>query len=401
MDHSVLRVAVFEYRRHIRRRAFALSALSIPLLLVAGIILLVIVVLSMRVEQRLGLVDPTGHFARVDIRKLGLFRVIPMDTFDTRAAAQSAFDARRLDGFVAIAPDYLDSGAVEIVVRRPLSEPAEGQINRLLTEGLVQTAPAPRRERLLDPARLELQTPNAAQATRSNSLALIFLPVGFALLFTLATTTTSGALLNAVADEKENRVIEILLTSVKPGQLIAGKVLGLTTLGLTQIAVWLAFIAGTTALMARGSGRPVALRLNWELLGVASVYFVLGYLLVAACYVAIGVSVASPQEGYPLVAPISIMTLAPVLLLLVILAQPNGALAVGMSLFPFTAPVTMLMRLPLVEVPLGQTLVSFGLLALSTYGVLRLAGSAARVGLLQTNRRISLRALIGRQGSRP
>ena len=400
MNHPILRIARFEYRRHLRRRDFILAALSVPLLLVAGVILLAVVVLSMRVERRLGLVDPAGHFARVDVHALGLYRVIPLDTFSTEAAARAAFDAGRIDGFVAIAPDYLRTGEAAVVLRRPLSEPAAGQINRLLAEGLVMTAPPAQRERLRTPARLELQTPNTAQATRSNSLLLVFLPVGFALLFTLATSTTSGALLSAVADEKENRVIEILLTSVRPGQLIAGKVLGLTTLGLTQVAIWLAFIGGTLALIGRGGGRPVALSLDWELLGLAAIYFVLGYLLVAACYVAIGASVASPQEGYPLIAPISIMTLSPVLLLLVILAKPNGALAVGMSLFPFTAPVTMLMRLPLVEVPPGQILTSFGLLALTTYGVLRLAGHAARVGLLQTDRRTSLRALLARGGNR-
>jgi ABC-2 type transport system permease protein len=226
--------------------------------------------------------------------------------------------------------------------------------------------------------RLWLQTPHASQPTRSDSLLLIFLPVGFGLLFTLTTTTTSGALLQSITEEKEDRVIEILLTSVRPGTLIAGKVLGLTALALTQLLVWLGMLGAALWLFSGGRPNMGAMPITGGLALPLAVYFVGGYLLIAACYTAVGATVRSPQEGYTLVAPISVLSLAPLLLLFVILARPSGPLAIGLSLFPFTAPLTMLMRLPLVEVPTSQMLLSLGLMGLATVLALRVAARGAR-----------------------
>lgn len=388
--NKVWTIARYEYLRHVRRRAFLLTGLGLPLLIggVIGIVVLVIVFTG--AERGLGLVDPTGRWASVNMRELDRERPIPTRIFGDTSAARAALDAGLIDAYLVVPDEYLQTGKVEVVAQRRLSEQAQSQIQDLLREYLLVDVAPVNRERLREPDQLLLRTVDGGRTISADNLLLFFLPYGFALAFLITTFTTSGYLLQAVAEEKEDRVGEIMAVTVAPRQMMAGKIIGLSAVGLTQMLLWVVIAVAAVTLLAPDSRWLAEVRLPWSVVGLALLYFVLGYLLIAGCYATIGAMVPSPQEAQPLVAPVSMLSLAPLFVVSLILAKPNGTLAVVFSLIPFSSPMTMLMRLPLADIPVWQIVVSLLLLASGVVGIMLLSGRVLRLGMLRYGKRLTL-----------
>lgn len=388
--NKVWAIARYEYLRHVRRRAFLLTGLGLPLLIGAVIGIVALVIVFVGAEHGLGVVDPTRRWASVSLRDLDTNRPIPTRRFRDATAARAALDTGSIDAYLMVPADYLQTGKVEVVARRRLSERAQNQVQELLREYLlVDVAPA-NRERLREPDHLLLRTVDGGRTISADNLLLFFLPYGFALAFLVTTFTTSGYLLQAVAEEKEDRVGEIMAVTVAPRQMMAGKIIGLSAVGLTQMLLWVAIAVAAVALLATDGRWLAEVQLPWSVLGLALLYFVLGYLLIAGCYATIGAMVPSPQEAQPLVAPVSMLSLAPLFVVSLILAKPNGTLAVVFSLIPFSSPMTMLMRLPLADIPVWQIVVSLLLLASGAVGIMLLSGRVLRLGMLRYGKRLTL-----------
>ncbi|WP_029214891.1 ABC transporter permease [Kallotenue papyrolyticum] len=393
---TLLLVIGYEYTRHVRRRAFLLMALGLPLLLIVlGVIIGALNWLSMYREQALGLVDQTGRFAAIEPAALDLEQPLPMRVFADEAAARAAFAQGVIDAYVVIPADYLSRGQVRAVGRRALSEAAEDQLRALLRAGLTRDLPPERRARAEDPLNLRLRTLDSAQRDGVHQGLTFALPYALALLFVITTFTTSGYLLQALSEEKENRVMELLATSLSPTQMMAGKIIGLSAVGLTQMVIWVGMAALLGLGVAWRVGWPAGWALPWGQLALGLLFFGLGYLLVASLYTIAGAATTTPQEAQPLIAPVSLVMMVPFFLLVLLLAQPNGTLAVILSLIPLTAPLTMLMRLPLADVPGWQIALSALLLLLSTLAALWLAARVMRLGMLRYGKRLSLREMVG------
>lgn len=389
-------IARYEYGRHVQRRSFLFMALGMPLLLAAIFGIIVLVSLRAEAEQRLGLVDQTGMFGNIDVTTLDVQRPIPMTVFPDEQAARAALNATQIDAYVVVPRDYLQTGTVRAVGQRRLSEQAQNQVRALLRQGLLAQTPPANRTRLADPDKLVLRTLDGSREIGASSAFLLFaLPYGFALVFIFTTFTTSGYLLQALTEEKEGRVIELLATTLSPQQMMAGKILGLSGVGLTQVGIWLGLGIVSVLAFVRDYSWLTSVQLPWSLLGFSLLYFLLGYLLIAACYAIVGAAVPTPQEAQPLVAPISLLSFAPMMLLVVILSRPNGLLAVILSLIPFSAPMTMLMRLPLANIPPWQLAASLLILLGSVVGAIWLSARVMRLGMLRYGKRLSLRELLG------
>lgn len=395
MKHTWL-IARYEYGRFVRRRSFVLTAFGLPLLVLALIAAIVIVTTRGNVEQRLGLVDQSGRFTALDPGSANLPRPIPLERFRDETAAQQALDAGQVDGYVVIPRDYIETGTVLAVGPQRLSSQAQRQLRALLRGTLIASAPPEARARLNEPAAIVLRTLDGGREVGANNGLLFLVPYGFAMLFIFTTFTTSGYLLQAITEEKEDRVIELLATTVSPQHMMAGKILGLSAVGLTQMLAWIG--VGLLSLLAvvRDLSWIADFELPWSLIGLSLLYFLLGYLLIATCYATIGAAVTSPQEAQPLAAPLSLLASAPLFMLAPILSDPNGTLAVVLSLIPFSAPMTMLMRLPLAEIPLWQLVLSLSLLIALVIGAILLSARVMRLGMLRTGKRLGFKEMLGK-----
>jgi ABC-2 type transport system permease protein len=200
--------------------------------------------------------------------------------------------------------------------------------------------------------------------------------------------------LQGVAREKTSRVMEIILSSVTAQELLAGKVLGLGALGLTQIVIWLAssvaLSGGTLGLL--GIALPLLVRPQVLVLGV--VYYILGFLVYAVLMGGVGALGTTQQESQQLAGIFSFMAAIPLMVGGFMFTNPNATIVRVLSWFPLTAPTMMLLRMPMTEVPLVDVVGSLVMLILAIPVILWVGSKIFRMGLLMYGKRPSLRQIV-------
>jgi len=231
------------------------------------------------------------------------------------------------------------------------------------------------------------------EADNRNPLAMI-MPFAVGFVFLIAIFTTSGTLIQAVVDEKENRTMEILITSLRPSELMTGKIIGLVGLGLVQIAVWLGFVFAAILIARANVENFPTIAISPRAILVAVAWFVPFYLMIAALVTAIGVSVTAVSEAQQAVSLISIVSMFPLYFTFLIVANPHSALSLTLSFIPFSSPLTMLARVQATSnIPIWQYALSWGLLALTAWLAVFLVGRVLHLGMLRYGQRLRWREM--------
>jgi ABC-2 type transport system permease protein len=191
-----------------------------------------------------------------------------------------------------------------------------------------------------------------------------------------------------VAEEKENRVIEILLSSVTTNQLLAGKVIGLCGAGLTQIAIWISIIVAPAAFVF-----PF-LDLRWSQLVVAAIFFPLGFLLFGTLMGGTGALGNNLKESQQASLVWTMSSIVPVFFMHILLSEPNGTFARVLSYIPITAPITIMLRVGATRVPWWDITLSGVILFASLFVFVRLAAKLFRMGTLMYGKRPSVVEIV-------
>jgi ABC-2 type transport system permease protein len=226
-----------------------------------------------------------------------------------------------------------------------------------------------------------------------------------------------SVVMQGVIEEKTSRVVEIIISSVKPFQLLMGKVLGIGAMGLVQMSFWAVLIAAGTTFSGTiigmigppsGSNLPDSAS-QAEILDAIGftipdlgpevfIWFVLfflgGYLLYATLFAGIGSSVEQQQDAQSLMIPVMMPIIVSIMFLQAVLEAPNSTLSVALSLFPFTAPIPMVVRIAMIDVPFWQIALSFSLLIGTFIGAVWVSSRIYRIGILSYGKKPSLKELI-------
>ena len=199
------------------------------------------------------------------------------------------------------------------------------------------------------------------------------------------------AVMRSIIEEKSSRILEVLLSSVTAKQLLAGKIIGVGAVGLTQVAIWLA-IAGAFSLVGLSSAGSMLANVHIPVIGVVAfgVYFILGYFLYSTMYAALGSMVNSDQEAQQVQWPAMLPIIFSIMMVTTVLQHPNSQLALWTSLFPFFTPILMFVRIMAETPPMWQVLLSICLMLLTTWGLLSLSSRIYRVGILMYGKRPTL-----------
>lgn len=223
----------------------------------------------------------------------------------------------------------------------------------------------------------------------------------FAAIFLFVVLFSGTFVLQNIVREKQSRVVEMVLAAITPRQLIASKSLAFGALGLVQAAIWGAI--AVLALLAVGPyvGVPswpllglLLAYMPWEKLALFTLYFVLGYLFISSFSAGMGATMTDAFSGQQLQSLIVLIpTLLPLMFLNLLLEDPNNGFFLALSFFPPSIPGAMMLRLALTAVPAWQVALSFAVLALSTLGMMRLAGKVFEVGILMYGKSASLREI--------
>jgi ABC-2 type transport system permease protein len=218
-------------------------------------------------------------------------------------------------------------------------------------------------------------------------------PFAALFIFFFVITTSSGFMLQSVSKEKENRTVEILLLSLRPRDLMLGKVVGLGVVALLQMAIWL---GGSLFALDRSAtlGIAASVELPPGFVAWALAYFVLGYLLYASALGAIGALAPSAREGTQFTFIALLPLMIPLWLSTAFSESPNGTLATLFSLFPLTAPTSMITRMAAGPVPVEQLLVGLAGLAVTTYVFVLLAARFFRADTLLSSNALNWRRIV-------
>jgi ABC-2 type transport system permease protein len=204
----------------------------------------------------------------------------------------------------------------------------------------------------------------------------------------------SGSQSHLAEQEKENRLIEVLLSSISTRQLLAGKVLGLGAAGLTQVIVWVVSFPLLLRFASSSIGGLIStlqVPAYFWILGI--LYFILGYSMFAVLSAGVAAITSTVQEAQGIAGIYTIFSIAPFWFLSLLLLYPTSPVWIVFSIFPFSAPVLTLMRLGLIGVPVWQLVVSIGVLVLSIWGGVLLAAKLLRTYVLMYGKRPTLKEI--------
>ena len=201
--------------------------------------------------------------------------------------------------------------------------------------------------------------------------------------------------MRGVIEEKQSRIVEIVVSSVRPTEMMLGKVIGIGAVGLTQIGIWIASVAllstvGVSMFASKGINLP---RIPLSLLGYFVIFFILGYFLFATLYALVGATVGSEEEAQQAQFPVTILVVIPMMIFTTIIANPNSTMAITLSMIPFFAPTLMMMRIAVINPPFWQVLLSMAIMVVTILGAIWLAAKIYRVGILMYGKRPSITEL--------
>jgi ABC-2 type transport system permease protein len=406
---SILLVARQELVVNLRRPAFIILTLLVPAL--GAMVLLVSSLFRGQVGGFLdsqfapskiatGYVDESGLLTADLPQYAGEFR-----HYLDEASAQADLLAGKIDSYYLVGADYLQTGRVQSVVaggRSSLSLAAAAgneSMRRFLVDqlvaGKVDTAI---QDRVRAPMDLQPLTLNeAGEVGAENPLSWLgdfLVPYVFSILFVITLFTASGFLLQGVAEEKEGRIIEVLLSSISAAQLLTGKILGLGALGVIQIVIWMA--AGVALLSASVATFALAgvMTIRAGTVVLVLIYFLLGYLLFATLMAVAGSMGTTARESQQIAGIFSLSAAIPWMALGLLFANPHSTIIVMLSYFPLTSPVMMLLRLAFAEVPTQQIAISLVLLVAGIAFSLWAGVKIFRMGLLMYGKRPGPKDLI-------
>ncbi len=396
-------IARREFTYNFRRRSFLFTAFVLPLISIAGIGIVMSLLTSVLEDtsafKNIGIIDKAGVFTdstgKVMVNPPAPFRLIP-----TEIQADANLKSSAIDGYYVLPPDFLRTGRIDAYNRQTLAltQGLQDKLDEAIKQALATRLGDPTVvARLQDPLKnLSIYRLGNPQKLEESALISTFLvPMLFGLLVFMTILVTSQFLMSGMVEEKENRIMELLVTSSRPGELLWGKLLGLGALGLSQIIIWGVFglIIGSTRGISLGQVLA-NLQITPGFLILLVCYFILGYLLFGAVMAGIGASVNAEQEGRQISGMLSMVGIIPFWLIFTYITDPNGPIPTILSLFPFTAPVGMILRLSWTTVPPLHIVLSFVIMALSVFVVMWIAGRVFRLGMLSYGKRIGLRDII-------
>jgi ABC-2 type transport system permease protein len=408
--NKVLLIIQREYLTRVRKKSFIIMIFVVPLLILgmSGLIALVAKNTSeLSSEQVVNVIDNSNTFA-------GKFHNVKNIKF--QPAHQSLTDAKaglqdNEDLSVLLIPANYTKVPVQVFSKKKpsikLTQEVENQINTIATtksmvEHHIDTA-------FLNTIKKNKISISAMEVTATgtkdaNVGPTMLVGIACAIFIYLSLFIYGAQVMRGVIEEKTSRIIEVIISSVKPFQLMLGKIIGVGLVGLTQFTAWIVLSVIATKIAGQAFSSPQSPMLGaltvlqtipfGYILGCFLFYFITGYLLYSALFAAVGSAVDSETETQQFMFPITLPLLFTYILSVSVLFQaPDSPLAVWLSIIPFTAPVAMMVRIPFGGVATWQLALSMSLMVIGFLFTTYVAARIYRVGVLMYGKKASFKEL--------
>ncbi len=412
----VTAVAKFELLSVVKRWSYLITTFGLPvfLALISGTVLgaqTYFLTLRGAESSAFGLIDEANVvdesvFEDDEGARVWRVNAIEVELYASLDAAKVDLEAGHIRALYVVEPDYLKTGEVRAVqsektpllsMRGTTVEPVLRSLLRrsLMVDHLDQEV----QERVLAPAnfvRTRLTPGGDDVVSIDETIDLLVrtaIPLFLGVLLLTALLSASGYLVQTVSTDKESKIVEVLLASVTSEEIIAGKLFGLGAAGLIQFAVWSSMVVFVALSASAALASVVAI--PWEAIGVAPVLFVLGYLFMGSLMLATAALGANAAESQKLTVGWAMLAVLPLMVMVILLDEPNGFLGQLMTWIPFTSPLTVILRLAVDSAGIAwwEVIGSMLMLVLSTWVAIRIGARLFRVGFLLTGSRPSLAEL--------
>ncbi len=429
---KILAVIKREYIQIVRTKGFIIGTVLGPVFMIALIVVPIIVSsVSVEKQETIGVVDLTNEIFmeldkkldHKDYRLKDGFRRYVLEKFEPYTGTEELRHELRervlkkeLSAYIYIPEGVLEIGARDSAVRN--SEPEEEKVEyvsehttdfeklRAINRALNNVVIEKRLKREgLDPQkvaqyikRVELQpikiTKKGEEKDTGGTFMISYI---LALIIYMAIIIYGQVIMRGVIEEKSSRVVEVVLSSLRPFQLMMGKILGIGAVGLTQFSIWTLFGIGasvySTSFIPAGANFAMP-SIPPHVFVYFVVFFILGYFLYGTLYAAIGSMVNSEKEAQQLVMPVTMFLIVPIMLMIFIIRAPNSPTAVFLSFIPFFAPILMFLRITVLLPPFGQIGASIVILILTILLMIWLTAKIYRVGILMYGKRPKLAEIV-------
>lgn len=429
-----------EYLKRVKKKSFIILTLLVPFLGVGIMVLVGVLSVKNDNEKRsIALFDESGLFTNeFKSDKYTTYTFVPESEYQK---LKTNIKKSKYYALIYIPRDIYTSNSAEMIsgkqVPIELTEKVERNLSRYLEnekkKKVIEQTGIPDLEEKLASTKTTinlktLKVTDTGEAKKSSSVAAFIASylMGFVIYFFVF--MYGAMVMRSVMEEKKNRIIEVIISSVKPVQFMAGKIIGTALVGLTQVAIWVV-VGGVAMLFAKGlitndsalelgksmsqsqgGMNPVMAQgmnnskiaemmemvanLNLPLIIFSFIfYFLFGYLLYSSMLGAIGAAVDNDEDSQQMVFPVTFPLIMSIMLLFPIARNPEGSVAFWASMIPFSSPVAMLARVPY-GIPVWELLLSMFLLLLTTAGAIAAAAKIYRVGLLMYGKKITIRELF-------
>lgn len=432
--HTILLIIKREYLVRVRKKSFIIMTILGPVLIFGFYAIIGWAAVSSINQKKIAVIDESGRFA-------GKFKDDDETVYSfpkqSLAEAKKTFVRQDYNALVFIPKDVIDyPKTVKIFAEKSVSLALQSNIERAISKEIetIKLEQAGITQKIIQDAKVNVdaQTISLSDAGEksSNGIATTIISGFCALLIYISVLIYGTQVMRGVMEEKTSRIVEVIISSVKPFQLMLGKIIGVALVGLTQFMLWIILTVGLITLGSSILGQPkqtaqsaVAARMNGMpggqevqqkmaaaqnpvadimqaiqtlniplIIGCFLFYFLGGYLLYSALFGAVGAAVDSETETQQFMFPIMMPIIAAIAFAQIAVRDPDGPLAFWTSIIPFTSPVVMMVRIPF-GVPGWQLALSMVLLVLGFIGTTWLAARIYRVGILMYGKKTSFREL--------
>jgi len=419
--HNILMIVRREFRERVTKKSFWIGTAVFPVLM-GGLIIGSMLLANVQTdkERKIALVDATGVVAPAVAEKLSaeklkdgrpkwIVETVPIagSVDATRKGLKGRVLSKDLFGVVTVGPDLEAKDNFNFYGLNVSDIGATMEIRGALHDAVVakrlKNSQLGIEQKVLDDLtkRIELETfqeSESGDATKRGFLEAFMTTFAFVVLLFMSLLIYGIAMLRGVLEEKSTRVMEVLLGSVTPDELMTGKILGIGLVGLTQMLIYMATAGALRVVVAMkmtgGDGAWIQDALAPAKLAYFVVFFVLGYFFYTALFAAVGAVCNSEQEAQTMQQPLTMALMIPYIMTFFFVRNPDHIAAVIMSMIPPFAPMIMFTRLSVGSVPSWQIALSLALLIGSTWLVFRGAAKIFRIGILMYGKRPTIPEIL-------
>lgn len=390
-------VAKHEYLKIARKRSFLLGTLAMPLFFVGITALAIVVVIAGENNSPIGYVDQAGllKIAELPADFDDGPNPVALLAFADEAQARAALESQKIQAYYVLPADYLTSRQAQLIYwdKTPRGD-AQRRFDNLVRLNLSTALPADVAERAQRGVNLIARSADGRQEVSGESFINIFVPFFIGMFFSIVVISSGSYLMEAVSDEKENRTIEVMATSLTPGQLIGGKTIGLMAVALTQIGILALTIAVSLIVGAQFIEVLRAITMPWSMFLTLAVFFLPTYALISGMMIAVGSMVTETRQGQQIAGALSMLFTLPFFFMVVFFSAPNSPLATLLTIFPTTSFLTIALRWGMTTIPLWEMIVGWIAVTVSAIVMVWAAARIFRLGMLQYGQRLDVKSML-------